>query len=923
VSTFPRHSDQPATRPAPQISEERRQIVETARRSWIRKLIDLSRRNNLLYFRPLKTGTLELTAASRERLRDLLDGETVSAAKLLPNLEDDLLAKILRDISRRALENSEEKGLSTLFVTFGMATWPALDGGRPAEAPVLLLPVVISMKEGSNSYYLSAAGSFQLNLVLMHVLEDQFKVKLQSEELLAEFVGEEEEDTVLEIKGLCGKIQRLMADTKGFEIGLQVVLGNFAFQKMAMVKDLQERANDLPVHDMIAAIAGDSKAKSVINAEQTDPDPREFDRIPPENEFLVLDADSSQQRAISAVLADQSRVIHGPPGTGKSQTITNLIASLAATGRRILFVAEKKAALEVVKRRLEEVGLGHLAIDLHGADLSPKKVMQQVAHTLEVVRSSVPVNCQQVHAQLVDRRGRLNSHVERMHCQREPTGMSVYEMQGLLMRLGRTVNAATRWRGAELAPLTPGVSQQVTDLLAEAEGLASLFLRTDLSPWTGATIHDGEAALRALDLVEQMHTETLPQCLASIYAVVAQNELKRPTALATLKEFVELLKAVERTLSNYSPQLYQQNLESIVHDLSPGRNGGLGAAWAFCTSGTYRRARAAILAARNGKARSKVLFSEVTAAVGELKRWTTESEGKSLPMRVDDSAKHVAALERLSTDADILAKILPQRRADRFSLDELTSLTSALEDDRRTPFQLPKLHQIERSLEAAGVGKLVAEIRLRKPETRLWLDLFQYAWLASALEGVSQNDPEIRGFVGSTHGRYVDDFTHLDEERIALAVDRVRRAHGERTIAAMNANPAGEHLIRAQAGKVKKHLPAARRTTGGLLPALYRASRFFESFPQDHSPARGQPLAAGWRNHPRPELRSFSEEARCPQTSSRCNRSQWRPTDPQWLGRGAVLPRFNLPQTPPLPQSTATLSPPLTHKFLRRGKKSA
>ena len=138
MSTFPRHSDQTATRPAPQISEERRQTVETARRSWIRKLIDLSRRNNLLYFRPLKTGTLELSSASSERLRDLLVGESVSAAKLLPNLEDDLLANILRDISRRALQNSEEKGLSTLFVTFGMATWPALDGGRPAEAPVLL-----------------------------------------------------------------------------------------------------------------------------------------------------------------------------------------------------------------------------------------------------------------------------------------------------------------------------------------------------------------------------------------------------------------------------------------------------------------------------------------------------------------------------------------------------------------------------------------------------------------------------------------------------------------------------------------------------------------------------------------------------------------------------------------------------------------
>ena len=327
------------TRPgfAPPISDARRQTVENARQSWIRKLIDLSRRNSLLYFRPLKTGTLELTSAPAEKLHDLLAGENVAASNLRPDLEDDALAKIVRDISRRALENSEEKGLSTLFLTFGVATWPALDEGRPAESAVLLLPVTITKKEGSNSYYLASAGSFQLNLVLLHVLEDEFRLKLHPEELLAEFTGDEESGTVLDIGGLCRKIQRLMADVSGFDIELRVILGNFAFQKMAMVKDLQERANDLPMHDLIAAIAGDSNAKVSVNAEQKDPEPREFDLIPPDNEFLVMDADSSQQRAIAAVLADQSRVIHGPPGTGKSQTITNLIASLAAAGKRVLF----------------------------------------------------------------------------------------------------------------------------------------------------------------------------------------------------------------------------------------------------------------------------------------------------------------------------------------------------------------------------------------------------------------------------------------------------------------------------------------------------------------------------------------------------------------------------------------------------------
>src|SRR6202049_3200258 len=175
--------------------------------------------------------------------------------------------------------------------------------------------------------------------------------------------------------------------------------------------------------------------------------------------------------------------------------------------------------------------------------------MQQVAHTLEVVRTAVPVDCQQVHTQLVDRRNRLNAHVARMHSLREPTRKSVYEMQGRVLQLAGSVHTSTRWRGTELSKLTPPSDHQIADLLTEAGGLASLFLRTDPSPWTGADLADGAAVQRALDLVQQIHTETLPQCLASINAVFAQTGLKPPPTLATLKEFEVLLDAVDRTLS--------------------------------------------------------------------------------------------------------------------------------------------------------------------------------------------------------------------------------------------------------------------------------------------------------------------------------------------------------------------------------------
>src|SRR5208282_3252009 len=153
----------------------------------------------------------------------------------------------------------------------------------------------------------------------------------------------------------------------------------------------------------------------------------------------------------------------------------------------------------------------------------------------------------------VERRNRLNAHVARMHTLREPTRKSVYEMQGIVLRLAGSVDTSTRWRGAELSRLAPPVDRQISDLLTEAGGFASLFLRTDPSPWTGAVLADGAAVQRALDLVQRMHSETLPRLLKSVDDVVAQTGLRRPESTVETRELADLLEAVQTTLSLYSP----------------------------------------------------------------------------------------------------------------------------------------------------------------------------------------------------------------------------------------------------------------------------------------------------------------------------------------------------------------------------------
>ncbi|MGH7194498.1 MAG: AAA domain-containing protein, partial [Candidatus Saccharimonadales bacterium] len=319
---------------------------------------------------------------------------------------------------------------------------------------------------GIESTEIEIAGDPEINPVLVHILNEELNVKISAEEIQSAFRHESSDDHTDDAIDEGGEeavacldlvLDLLAARAKkvpGFCAKPFAVVGNFSFQKLAMVKDLERRFDDLITNDVVAAIAGDTNARAKLSASHVNVDPKALDSVPPDREFAVMEADSSQQAAISGIVAGQSAVVHGPPGTGKSQTITNLVAALAASGKKILFVAEKRVALEVVMNRLVSVGLDHLAIDLHGADLSPKKVMEQVAKTLTLVRNAVEPSVDGVHGAFTERRNRLNQHDERVHKIHQPTGLSVFQMQGIILRLPPSACSPLRWRGPELAAIT-------------------------------------------------------------------------------------------------------------------------------------------------------------------------------------------------------------------------------------------------------------------------------------------------------------------------------------------------------------------------------------------------------------------------------------------------------------------------------------
>jgi very-short-patch-repair endonuclease len=793
---------QPAT-----ISEQRRGLVNQSRQKWISRLIDFSRRNNLLYFRELKTGTLDATNANPEVLTELLQGSSVLLTKLLPDSDGTSCSAKMQEIRRRALANLEEKGLDTLFLSVGRATWTPADEGRPPEAPVLMVPLTVENRgrEG-RSVAIQRNGDIQANLALLHFLQDEFGVSVAAEPLIDAFQGDNEGETFDPVPTF-DLLTKQAGHIKGFGVAAKMSISNFSFQKMAMVRDLLDLERELPAHDVIAAMSGDKDARADVLSSFSDVEPRELDSVPANDEHLVLDADSSQQRVVAIVEKGQHCIVHGPPGTGKSQTIANLIASLAAKGKRILFVAEKRAALSVVLDRLERIGLGHLALDLHGADLTRQEILKKVAHSLDQLRDSVPVDTR-LHTQFEERRRQLNQHVARMHSKRPPADQTVFEIQARLLGLAANPPSKTRWRGQNLDKLNAEAVMKIRDQLIELAGLEDLFLRTNPSPWTGAALRDGKTARQATETSSDLATRLFPHLLKELHGLEAACRAAPAESIRRVTEFIELLERISATRRKFSESIFTTDLTKLIQALEPARRGAVSRLIAWCTNSAYRSAlKESYALLLNKNVPSTQLLSELTPARANRQEWATFSNDSPPMVDVRSAAQ---ALRDVNEALKTLSLFIPALMDSDAPLSRLRDVLNGLNSDGVTPMRIPRLLEIETALQQQGLTPFIDEIRGSRPASDKWPVMFEQAWLSSLLDRSIEEDPLLAAFNGRTHDKFVEEFKALDRQRIELARLRVRRTHAERVINAMNAHSDQTALVRREAEKKRRHMPLRR-----------------------------------------------------------------------------------------------------------------
>lgn len=326
----------------------------------------------------------------------------------------------------RTLE--EEQGVNVLFLTLGALKWvDPHNAANVRHAPLLLVPVQLDRGNAGERFHLRVRQEdFAANLSLETFLDRVHALQMP------EFDPGEGFDPV----GYFDQVSQCIRDKASWEVlPDDMSVGFFSFAKFLMYRDLDPAVwppgATISDHPLVrSALSEGFAADDGMVHEDANID----EIIPPPEMVHILNCDSSQALAIHEVRQGKNLVIQGPPGTGKSQTIANIIAAAIKDGKTVLFVAEKMAALEVVKRRLDETGVGDACLELHSNKANKRSVLEELRRTWELgaPKANDPTR---LFARLTETRDELNAHPRRLHEVDSCSGLSPYQVQGHLTRL--------------------------------------------------------------------------------------------------------------------------------------------------------------------------------------------------------------------------------------------------------------------------------------------------------------------------------------------------------------------------------------------------------------------------------------------------------------------------------------------------------
>jgi hypothetical protein len=449
------------------------------------------------------------------------------------------LQKKLLDLFTDAITLEQEQGVNILYLALGTLKWTdPKDEALVRYAPLILVPVTLERGTASERFKLKArAEDISSNLSLDAYLDRVHKIRLP------EFDHTDDFDPLRYMRSVADAVK----SKELWEVAEdEIVLGFFSFAKFLMYRDL-----DPTCWPASAPLAAQPIIRSMLAegfAQQDDLAPADANLdalLKPADMVHIVDCDSSQALAVNEVRRGKNLVIQGPPGTGKSQTIANVIASAVADGKTVLFVAEKMAALDVVKRRLDGAGVGDACLELHSNKANKRQLLQELSRVWDLGSPRGAVE-DTLNTSLLSARNELNEFVYGLHLQHERAGLTPFQVMGELARLQAEGVPPTDY------PLTDA-SAWTSEQRKEREQLLN-----DLRERIALIGHPSDHAWRDVDLPPLLPTD------------VARLTTRIATVLAALQAYLANSAALTASLQSPEAASFDQGkaMEALARRVS-------------------------------------------------------------------------------------------------------------------------------------------------------------------------------------------------------------------------------------------------------------------------------------------------------------------------------------------------------------------
>src|SRR5690625_3722156 len=761
------------------VRRTRAELVDEACLRWSDELAALGGRDPLLHFRDLKVGTLDLAAAESGSRRQLLDGAPAAISKLFPH--EPMRTSSLRSaraIRDKGKELGQERGLGVCLLAVGIATWSNPFAAHRPTAPVLLRRARVEARDAAETdFMITIDDDAVVNPVLLHALDAQLGLRFSPEDL-RDSGGQLRYTTVVE------RLREFAPPhvVDGFSIAHRAVLATFATEPLMLTADLAELRPGLAEHDSVAALAGDEQARQRLwnlGAGRHE--------VTPRPECPVLDADSSQAAAITAAITGSSLRIDAPPGSGRTQTVANLVSELVGSGRSVLVLGQKQATLSEMVSRLHAAGLGDLVLNLPG--LTPTTAVSQVGQTIRRLRDrpppAPPVGAAATRAGEAEEQ--LDRYRDALHRRREPWGTSAYDAMVALATAPEIARASARIPVDALTNHDADSAAELRLALEEYAELEGLTLTEHSSAWYGALVFTHEQAERAGTTVVGLRENALPTLRDAVTRAAVEVGLPGPTTPAECFEMIDLLQDVSGIERTFGPSVWSAPLPELAAATATRswrQEQGDTTGW-LARRALLRQVRDLTGEPVTNKVREE-LHSKLARAAELQRLWNERARDNKTPRTGPHLPQAADAVDAARRRFDVLAELSP-RLAELLSAtfeDANAQLGSLVLDEHRL-FARPRLLELDEVLRTAQLDELVTELHDRgvgmagggMEDAGA---AYGYTLHASLLEHWQEQAPVLGRFDSAQHEEHVETFRENDAQALrenAIGVVAARDTH--------------------------------------------------------------------------------------------------------------------------------------------------